>query len=259
MPQTPFVVLAMTTNHQTHSWEFGQKALRVLYRHDGMLNPERMGFDETHIRQKPLCGTVADVRPIWGVETEISDVMYKDLYWRRANRLKAEGTFGQTGHNKYGHVLPGGVRLTASFAKDFDYRAMFLDWCALYRPTQGYLHLITQCELPKGFQHTGGLGGWEADWAGFRYGSFISAYKEVTFNLGALTYFRDDFLTASIRADLLSQGFSVSPFLDGYLLTLCETMADLKTDFWAFSARRKQAKQIIGRTRFEVWNEPPRP
>lgn len=259
MPQTPFVILAMTTTQPTHGWDFGARALQVLYRDEARLAPERIGFDETHIRKRPLCATVEDVRPIWGVATEISATMYNDLYWRRANGPKAEGTFRHTGHNKVGHVLPGGVRLTTSFAKGVDYRAMFLDWCALYRPTQGYLHLITEAEQPKGIKYTEGLGGWEAGWDAFRHGGFIRAYKEVTYTLGALNYVCDDRLPAPIRADLAAQGFDMAPFAEGHLLTLCNSLADLKTGFWAFSARRAQAKQIIGRARFDISNQPPRP
>lgn len=259
MPPTPYVCLALTTTLPTHDWGFGQKALALLYGDDPRLTPEKIGLDDSDMRKKHPCATLADVQPLWAPVTDVSDDMYSALDWRRAKAMKAKGTFGQTGHNRFGRVLPATVRLNASYAPDFDYVFLFRAWCDLYRPTQAYLHLLTQAEAPKGFATTAGLGGWEQGWDTFRYGGFGALLAQKTYNLGAINYFPHDFLTDAQRADLQALGCSVTPFAGGHILGLCDALDDLKTDFPAFSARRAQAKRSIGRQRFEIGNEPTPP
>ncbi|SDN45472.1 hypothetical protein SAMN05216196_101588 [Lutimaribacter pacificus] len=267
------VCLVLTSAIPTHSWEFGEKALGILYAGDPRLRPDRVGLDDTDLRKKLPCAMVQDLRPLWasgpgagqgeGVPTEA----LSDLFWRRWKPLQAEGTFGQTWVNQKGSTLPSWVHLSSNFRPDIDFLSLFREWCLLYTPDQAYLHMFGPEELAVDTSYTLTIeevrNGTRTPemlqkdaWRTFKLGSFGALWDQKRYNLGAINYFPPGFLSPDTVSSLQGQGLSVDDLGGGTLLWLCETLQDVKDDFPEFSRKRALAKQIIGPDLFEIRDEP---
>jgi hypothetical protein len=259
-----FVCLALTTKHPTSGWEIGRRALGALYEGAARLAPEKVGFDETHMRKRPPCTTAEDVRPLWAPGAAQDDTIPSihdapTLYWKRAAPPGAEGAFGHTTQTRHADIVPATVRMVAGHKPDIDYVTLFTTWCALYRPLQGYVHLFTAPEICEGYPRLiAGAGefGMGGMWGKFRNGSFGSVRDQKTYNLGAANYFPRDILTDAKTAELAAEGFSVTPLGEGRLLLLCPGLDAVAQDFATFSQRRALAKRLIGPQLFGIGDEP---
>ena len=259
-----FVCLALTARGETASWDFARKVLGVLHGGDAQLCPERAGHNESYkARPQPFEGP-DDMLPLWAPTSEraIAGTGFSpDLYWKRSSPLRSQGSFGQTWINSVGQVIPSHARFQSDFSADFDFVSVFRAWCALYSPTQAYLHLFTKPEVLDSSIKSGvgggefGLGG---SWERFRSGTFGPHRDQKTFNLGFLNYFPKDRFGSQVWDELAVSGIDPTPFGAGYLIQLAPSLQSIKDDFPGFAKRRIYAKRVMGEREFVISDEPPR-
>ena len=160
-----------------------------------------------------------------------------------------------------GHVIPSHARFQSEFRVDFDFISVFTAWCGLYRPTQAYLRLFAEPEVPDCRIKSdvgGGEFGLGGSWERFRSGTFGPHRDQKTFNLGFLNYFPRERFAPHVWKDRASGGIDLTPFCDGYLIQFAPNPHSIKEDFASFSKKRVWAKQIMGPMEFVIENEPPR-
>ncbi|EBA17210.1 hypothetical protein RSK20926_09572 [Roseobacter sp. SK209-2-6] len=264
----PTILLALSSDKPSHDWEFGQKALGILYAADPALKPERLGLDDTDLRKKRSFETVEDARPFWAkfgdyVEAEdisivdgLPDQLMSGLLWKRARPLRARGSFWFAWfHKVLQQALPSQLEITADYVERIDYEAMFKDYCALYEPQQAYLHYINKAvknedrALSAKINQPERLNG---NIYSFLTGFFGGTKDEKTFDLGAMNFFSTDWLGEGTVERLKDAGLSVTESANGCFLDLVPNISDLDTCFETFVERRKLAKDIIGPDRFEI-------
>ena len=257
------VILALTSPIPTHRWEFGERALKILYNADPRLAPERVGHDETDLRKKLPCANVEDLKPLWAPEDPEARNRPLDyvssLYWRRLKSVKADGMFSHSRQDMRGRTLPSNIVLESDFSPDISFEQMFKEWCLLYAPTQGYLHLTNKAETEAAKFISGAEEGEQMlmrDWQTFCSGSFGALAGQRTFNLGYLNYFGAEFLTDGIKAELSQNGFDLERLDEGVLLRIGESLKDVGENFERVSSRRSLAKEIIGIESFLIKSEP---
>lgn len=270
------VIIALESVQQTHSWEFGQKALQILYDGDPRLWPDRVGRDDGEMRKKLPCAKVADLEPLWAAEIGewpgIPKESIDDLFFKRYRPLNVFGSFGYTWINQKETLLASSVKLHCKFTMDIDFLSIFKALCLLYKPTQGYLHYIGPHDRWNGgeivlteedIQRIG------ADlpninprvtemrnWGYFGSGIFGPYWETNTYNLGQVNFFPNAAITDAMAVSLKDEGIEVTSFDEGCLVSLCPSLEDVKNDFPMFSRKRAIAKKIIGQQNFVIKDEP---
>ena len=280
------VIIALEGFQLSHNWEFGKRALQVLYDADPRLHPDRIGRDDVEMRKKLPCANVDDWKTFWSADfeergidvpedTEVPDGVFSMLFWKRYRPLRVFGHFRFMSKNQKGTLFPSKLTFECKFTEEIDFLSMFKSWCSLYKPSQGYMHyfgphdrwqggnvVMTDEDIRRigaGLPVINPRSIEMRNWDCFCNGSFVGNWQSKTYNLGQTNFFPPSIITNSVAESLQEEGFEVTRCETGYFVHLCPTLSDVKNEFAEFSRRRAVAKSIIGQHIFAIKNEPPAP
>jgi hypothetical protein len=250
MMTKPHVQISVVTRREMTSWDFGCQFLHSLCSVDERLRPEIISNREPH--EHPFVSLEACEKfwsPVMVLRGELGRVeVHSDFLWRCSKAVECSGTIFQTRTDKYGKLHPGQVLLRAHPDGTVDWLALFRAVCNLAQPKYGILHLLTELELPEAelnspaFLFKRGPPGW--------------AVENSVPNLGWANFFGDEFAHVVDVARLQAQGCATERICDGHLITVTDSLFDVRDDFATFSARRALLKGQFAGEFFQIRDEP---
>ena len=250
MMTEPHVQISVVPQRETTSWDFGRQFLHSLCSVDERLTPEVISNGEPH--KHPFVSLEACQEfwsPVMLIRGDLGRFeVHSDFLWERSKAVKCSGMVVPARTNKFGKLHLGQILLRAHPDRTVDWLALFRVFCNLAQPKYGILHLLTEIELTEAelnspvFLFKRGPPGW--------------AVESSVPNLGWANYFGDEFAHVVDVARLRAQGCATERIGDGYLVTVTDSLFDVRDDFAKFSARRASLKGRFAGDFFQIRDEP---
>ncbi|RYF50778.1 MAG: hypothetical protein EOO38_04850 [Cytophagaceae bacterium] len=243
----PYMQIAIRTKAETTDWRLGEELIASLNVSGGLLVPEQVSHNADKFVEAFMGGD--ESQRIWAskvsirIDGALSD-FYQDFAWRRKKTLKCSGSVVHTARNARGQLVPGAVSFRSAVSAKIDWYSLFKEWCKVFPPQLGMLHLFSNPEL-----------GAQEKYNSFQVGSFNSALKPDVPNMGWAMFFGDEF-AAEVDVDrIAASGFLVESLSHGYLVRVTANIQDVAENFLLFSRRRAELKRLFRKDLFLIKDE----
>ncbi|PIF91057.1 hypothetical protein CLU86_1956 [Acidovorax sp. 62] len=243
-----YVELAIRTKTETIDWKNGERLLESLGLNGEWLLPGRISNNVDRFTE-PFLGKVS-CEKYWASRASVkyngvSTDFYLDFAWKRSRSLKSMGSVVHTTRNMRGQIVPGSISLSSVYSEKVDWLSLFREWCDIFPPQIGMLHIFTPPELGVHEMNNS-----------FQIGSFNSALKPDVPNIGWGMFYGNEF-SDEVHADAISaSGFSIEKMGDGYLVRVTSSIQDVVDNFPFFSQRRAELRRVF-RDGFFLTNDEP--
>ena len=232
-----YIQIAIRTNSETIGWGVGSRLFDSLSSNGGLLAPEFVSHNADKVTeifdgQKKMERFWAEKASIQANGT-ISD-FFLDFAWKKESFLKSSGRVSHTFRNLKNQIVPGDICLKSEYGDKINWYGLFKNWCDIFPPQLGMLHLFSDPELGPHERRNS-----------FQIGSFNAALKPDIPNIGWAMFYGNEFAEKIDAEGIFRAGFPIEKMSNGYLVRVTEDIKDIARDFEFFARQRTELRSLF--------------